>query len=147
MPSPNLIRGMDDYTHSVSIGVKLTATVVLLDAVVPTAELITSRAETLQYVTIVSRLMLPFTVLDPRYVSDTGSQLNITFPGEEASDAEICTPLHCLVLLPVGFEHQDKYTLALSQAAVWIKYGMAAWGTGNGDSADTSPRKLHDPRG
>ena len=144
---------MDEYTHGVRIGVKLTATVVLLDTVVLTAELITSRAETLQYVTTVSRLMLPFAALDPRYVFDTGSQLNVAFPGEEASGnwtrvkAETSIPLHCLLLLPVGFEHRDKYTLALSQAAVWIKYGMAAQGTGTGDAANMSQQKLHNPGG
>ena len=110
MPSLNLMRGMDDYTHSVWIGVELTATAVLLDAVVPTAKLTTSRAETLQYIATVSRLMLPFAAMDPRYVSNTGSQLNIAFPDRKAPEAqnkdkaETSTPLHCLVLLHIGFK-------------------------------------------
>ena len=88
MPSPNLTEGMDEYTHSVRIGVELTGTAVLLDAVVPTAKLTTSRAGTLDYITIVSQLMLPFATMDPRYVSDTGSQLNIAFPKRKAPGAQ-----------------------------------------------------------
>ena len=87
MPSPNLMRGTDEYTHSVQIGVKLTATAVLLDAVVPIAKLTTSRAETLQYIATVSQLMLRFVTMDPRYVFDTGSQLNTAFPERKASGA------------------------------------------------------------
>ena len=104
MTNPNLMKGVDKYTHSVQIGVKLTATTVLLDTVVLTAKLITSRAETLQYVAIVSQLMLPFTALDPRYVFECGSQFNVAFPEKEAPGdrneikAETSTPLHCLEL-------------------------------------------------
>ena len=110
MPSPNLMEGMDKYTHSVRIGVELTATAVLLDAVVPTAKLTMSRAETLHYIAIVSRLMLPFAAMDPQYVFDTGSQLNIAFPKRKApgaqnkNQAETSTHLHCLMLLHIGFE-------------------------------------------
>ena len=109
MPSTNLMEGVDEYTHSVRIGVELTATTVLLDTAVPTAKLTTSRAETLQYITTVSRLMLPFATMDPCYVFDTGSQLNIAFPERKApgaqnkNQAETSIPLHCLVL-HVGFK-------------------------------------------
>ena len=132
MPSPNLTEGMDEYTHSVRIGVQLTATAVLLDVVVPTAKLTTSRAKTLHYITIVSQLILPFAAMDPQYVFNTGSQLNIAFPEKKAPT------------LHVGFECRDKYTLALSQVAVWIEYWMAAWVTGEGGAANTLLRKLHD---
>ena len=101
---------MGNYTHCVWIGVKLTATAVLLDAVVPTARLTTSRAKTVQYIATVTQLMLPFAAMDPQYVFDTGSQLNITFPERKApraqnkNKAETSIPLHCLVLLHIGFE-------------------------------------------
>ena len=61
MPSPNLTEGMDKYTHSVQIGVELTATAVLLDTVV----LSTSRAETLQYVISVTQSILQVAAVDP----------------------------------------------------------------------------------
>ena len=121
---------MDKYTHSVQIGVQLTATAVHLDTDVLNA----SRAVPLQYTTLL-QLMLPFTAMDPEYKSNIGSQFNITFPKRNAPGdqskarrdkytlalspaaiddqqvrdvcqvkAKICTPLHCLVLLHFGLE-------------------------------------------
>ena len=124
----NHLESKDEYTHSVHIGVTLTATAVHLDTAVPSA----SRAVTLWYIATVSQLMLPFAALDPQYIFDIGSQFNTAFPerkapGDQSKDrcrdkythalscaaiddqlvgdahrvkAEISIPLHCLVLLP-----------------------------------------------
>ena len=93
---------MDKYTHNVQIVVTLTATVVHLD----TAVLNVSRAAPLQYTATLLQLMLPFTAMDSQYKFNTGSQFNIAFPerrapGDQSKD-------RC----------QDKYTLALSRAAI-----------------------------
>ena len=131
---------MDKYTHSVWIGVTLTATSVHLDTAVPNA----SRAVTLQYIATVLQLMLSFVALDPPYIFDSGSQFNIA-PGDQNKvrcrdkytlalsratiddqlvgdvhgvKAETSIPLHCLVLPHIGFEGRDKYTLPLSHAAI-----------------------------
>ena len=86
----------DASTDGVRIGVQLTATTVHLDSVVLTAELTMSRAETLRYI---------FTAIESRFAA-----MNVAFPEKVPPGnwtrvkAEICTPLHCLVLLHFGFE-------------------------------------------
>ena len=128
MPNVDYME-IDTSANGVWIGVKLTATAVLLDTVVLTM----SRAETLQYVATVSRLMLLFAAPDPQYIFDTGSQLNVTFPEEEAPgswnkiEAEISTHFHYLVL-PVGIGSQDDTHKECG-------------------AADTSLQELYDPGG
>ena len=63
-----LPRSIDEYTHSVWIGVTLTATAVHLD----TAVLNASRAVPLQYTTTLFQLMLAFSAMDPQYKFNIG---------------------------------------------------------------------------
>ena len=145
----HLLKNVDKYTHSVQIGVTLTATRVHLD----TAVLSASRATHLQYINTIFQLMLPFTAMDLQYKFNIGSQFYIAFPkwnapGDQSKacrdnytlalscaaiddqqigdacrvKAEISIPLHCLVLPPFGLESR-------------------------GDAANPSPWKLHDPGG
>ena len=65
MTNSNLIKNVNEYTHSIRINVTLTATVVHLDTVVPS----TSRTEILWYIVTVPQI---------------NATMNITFPEGEA---------------------------------------------------------------